>query len=51
MDSPFWCPRESIGRLVHRVIYEELVLGEIRPESRREFARISDDLPDPGPRG
>ena len=37
--------------VVHRVIYEELVLGEIRPESRSEFVRISDDLARAGAQG
>jgi aspartate racemase len=37
--------------IVHRVIYEELVLGEIRPESRSEFARISDNLARSGAEG
>ena len=29
---------------VHRVIYDELVLGEVRDESRAEYLRIIDDL-------
>jgi len=30
--------------IVHRVIYEELVLGEVREDSRTEFLRIMEDL-------
>jgi len=37
--------------IVHRVIYEELVLGQIRPESRSEFVRISDDMARSGAEG
>jgi aspartate racemase len=44
-------PPRADRELVHRVIYEELVLGEIRPASRREFARISDDLAGSGAEG
>ncbi len=34
--------------LVHRAIYEELCLGRVNPESRREFLRIIDALRDGG---
>ena len=34
--------------VVHRVIYEELCLGEIKPESRQEFLRIIDRLQELG---
>ena len=37
--------------LVHRVIYEELVLGKVLPDSRREFARIIKDLAAAGAEG
>lgn len=37
-------PPEEDRELVHRVIYEELVLGRIREESRKEFARIAEGL-------
>ena len=33
-------PDEADVALVHRVIFDELCLGEIREESRREFSRI-----------
>jgi len=33
-------PPAEEREVVHRVIYEELVLGKIRPESRSEFQRI-----------
>jgi aspartate racemase len=44
-------PPASDREIVHRVIYEELVLGEIRPESKREFARISGELAQSGAEG
>jgi aspartate racemase len=44
-------PPPADREIVHRVIYEELVLGEIRPQSRSEFARISDDLARSGAEG
>lgn len=44
-------PPPTDREIVHRVIYEELVMGEIRPESRSEFARISDDLARSGAEG
>jgi aspartate racemase len=34
--------------LVHRVVYEELCLGQVLPESRREFRRIMARLVDSG---
>jgi len=37
-------PGQADRRLVDRVIYEELCRGEIRDESRLEFARIIDEL-------
>ena len=37
--------------VVHRVIYEELVLGQVRPESRACFARIAGDLAEAGAEG
>jgi len=36
---------------VHRVIYEELCLGEVRKESRTEFQRIIDELAERGAEG
>jgi aspartate racemase len=44
-------PGEEDRERIHRVIYDELVLGEIREESRREFARITNDLADSGAEG
>jgi aspartate racemase len=41
-------PREEDRALVHRVIYEELCLGRVNPESRREFLRIIDALHESG---
>lgn len=37
-------PGETDRALVHRVIYEELCLGDIRDVSRREYLRIMDEL-------
>jgi aspartate racemase len=37
--------------LIHRVIYEELVLGEIREDSRREYRRVSEELASSGAQG
>ncbi len=37
-------PPKADRDLVHRVIYEELVLGVVRYESRREYLRIMDDM-------
>jgi aspartate racemase len=37
--------------VVHRVIYEELVLGEVREESRQEYIRIMDTLVEAGAEG
>jgi aspartate racemase len=44
-------PSEEDRALVHRVIYEELVLGEIRSGSREEFVRITQGLADSGAEG
>ena len=44
-------PPPEDRELVHRVIYDELVLGIIRDESRAEFLRIIDDLHDRGAEG
>jgi aspartate racemase len=43
-------PAEDRG-LIHRVIYEELVHGEIRGGSREEFRRITGDLARSGAQG
>ncbi|HUW55255.1 MAG TPA: aspartate/glutamate racemase family protein [Planctomycetota bacterium] len=44
-------PSDTDREGVHRVIYDELCLGTIREESKREFARIIDDLADRGAEG
>jgi aspartate racemase len=44
-------PSEADRAFVHRVIYEELVLGTVLPESREEFARIIEDLAASGAEG
>lgn len=37
-------PEKSDRDIIHRVIYEELVLGKIVDESRKEYQRIMNDL-------
>jgi aspartate racemase len=44
-------PGAEDRELVHRVIYEELVLGRIHLESRREYQRIVRDLVAEGAEG
>ena len=44
-------PEAEDRKLIHRVIYEELVLGRIHPESRREYQRIVRDLVAEGAQG
>ncbi len=44
-------PRETDRKIIHRVIYEELCLGKIYDDSRKEYCRIIDDLVDHGAEG
>lgn len=44
-------PEEEDRRTVHRVIYEELVLGDVRDSSRREYRRIMSRLVADGAEG
>lgn len=44
-------PNSSDMDIVHKVIYEELCLGEIREDSRKEFSRIIGDLERNGAEG
>ncbi|WP_456458525.1 aspartate/glutamate racemase family protein [Nitratifractor sp.] len=37
-------PEAADRQIVHQIIYEELVLGIVRDESRRKYLRIIDDL-------
>ncbi|HEY52227.1 MAG TPA: aspartate/glutamate racemase family protein [Caldilineae bacterium] len=37
-------PNEADRRIVHRIIYEELVLGQVQDASRNEYLRIIDAL-------
>lgn len=41
-------PEAQDREIVHRVIYEELCLGQVRPESRREFRRVMARLVEQG---
>jgi aspartate racemase len=41
-------PSEKDRNTVHRVIYEELILGNVRSESRDEYLRIIDDMTERG---
>jgi aspartate racemase len=44
-------PDEDDREIVHRAIYDELCLGQIRDESRTEFLRIIDELRSRGAEG
>ena len=44
-------PSEEERDIVHRVIYEELVLGIVREESRRQYLQIMNHLRDRGAEG
>lgn len=44
-------PSSEDREVVHRVIYEELVLGKILPESRREYQRVVGTLEREGAQG
>lgn len=41
-------PGEADRRIVHRVIFRELCLGKIQPDSKAQYLRIIDDLADQG---
>lgn len=43
-DLTVLIPSEADRQIVHRVIYEELVLGQVIEESRTEYLRIIDEL-------
>jgi aspartate racemase len=44
-------PEEQDREIVHRVIYDELVLGVIKPESRSQYERIIEKLIEAGAQG
>ncbi len=44
-------PEREDREIVHRVIYEELVLGIVNPQSRAQYAHIMQDLVDKGAQG
>lgn len=44
-------PDEAQRQIVHQIIYEELVLGLVRDESREEYVQIIDSLRDRGAEG
>jgi aspartate racemase len=44
-------PPKPDREIVHRVIYEELVLGKVKDDSRDEYIRIMHDLQDRGAEG
>ncbi len=44
-------PDDNEREIVHRVIYDELVLGDIRPESRAHYVRIMERLVQSGAEG
>jgi aspartate racemase len=37
-------PNEADREIVHRIIYDELVIGDVRDESRTQYLRVIDDL-------
>ncbi len=50
-DLKVLVPPKADRDIVHRVIYEELVLGEIKESSRQEYLRIMEDLKARGAQG
>ena len=44
-------PNPADRQIIHKVIYDELCLGEVRDDSRREYLRIMDDLTAQGAQG
>jgi len=44
-------PSEAERVVVHRIIYDELCLGVIKPESRRQYQRIIENLASQGAQG
>jgi len=44
-------PTKEDRELVHRVVFDELVMGIVREESRQELLRIMDDLQERGAQG
>jgi len=44
-------PDEEDRRMVHRIIYHELVQGKVRPESRAAYMRVMQRLADRGAQG
>ncbi len=44
-------PDETDREIVHNVIYKELILGEIKPESKAEYTRIIEKLASQGAEG
>ena len=50
-DLDVLVPPKSDREIVHRVIYDELCVGQVQDESRDEFLRIIEDLRDRGAEG
>ena len=44
-------PTEEEREIVHRVIYDELCMGEIKPSSKAQYLRIMDRLVEEGAEG
>ena len=44
-------PEKPDREIVHRIIYEELCLGQVRDESRNEYLRVIDQLSAQGAQG
>ncbi|MNV99161.1 putative racemase [compost metagenome] len=50
-DIEVLTPDESDREIVHRIIYQELCLGKILPESQEEYRRIISKLEQQGAQG
>ena len=50
-DIEVLIPSEEDMNIVHKIIYEELCLGLIREDSKKEYLRIIDDLASKGAQG
>jgi aspartate racemase len=44
-------PSKQDREIVHRIIYEELCLGDVREDSRKEYLRVIDQLQAEGAQG
>jgi aspartate racemase len=47
-DLDVLTPDQDDQAIVHRIIYEELCLGEVKPESRTEYIKVIEKLAQQG---